>query len=319
MDDALSLETIREAAAGSEHSAEQVLNAMEGRIKGIAHTEARRMASGDVAAWADEFTQVGRIAVWDCLSRFNGDTVDAFFAFAYRTAVTAVAESARSERNPGADPDAVKCFAYWMKQTDGDAFLAEKLAQRVSDPCGRKLGRDRANAARLSWQTTLSMDVTFSGEQTSEFAGGSGYSVSGGSNNYPFAELLAGSLGIPEDMVTSDDISEAKRSTTIEMVRAVLDVMGEQTANVLRGTFGIDPLSYFGVENNEELAALLGTTPKAVNEGRSKGYKQFAKRWVPLMCGVDANAAQGWWDAFDAERQRANASRTARAAKALAA
>jgi hypothetical protein len=306
MSEIITLETIRAAQGGDETAAEMLIRAMDDRLSAMAFTEAKRMTSGDVQQWADEFKQVGQIAVWEYMPNFTEGDVDSFYAFASKTARAKISEAAMMERGHGADPDALKTFGYWVKQTDGDIDLAEKLSQRLPDASGKKLGRDRANAARLAWQSSVSLSVSYTGNDD-------------GDDDSSFANTLASNLGIPEEFLEPRDFDAAQRHATTEMVRAVLDVMGEGQANVLRGTFGITPFGHFGADDNDNLGALLGLTAKQVIDARKKGKLSFAKRWVPLVSKGSADVAQAWWDAFETERQRGNASTTARRAKAATA
>lgn len=139
-----------------------VIEATESRIDVLATQAARRMAPhGGVrfADYRDEFTQVGRIAVWDLVARFNDDTPESFFRLAYRTIEDTLKDAVRSERNgaSGADPDAVKTFAAMVEVADGDLYEAAKLAQTLP-PKGRRLSATRAEAARLAWQGAVSID-----------------------------------------------------------------------------------------------------------------------------------------------------------------
>lgn len=316
--EALTIETIRAAQDGDENAKEAVLDAMESRIQAVAQAEARRMLS-DQAGYAEEFAQVARIAVWEGLSRFEGDTADAFFAFMYQTAATTVLGAASGERNPGADIDAVKDFGYWVKECGGDIYAAEKACQRMpSGISGKRLGRDRAHAARLAYEVPHYLDAPLGSDALSGTGHNSGHGNGKGISSQDWAAFPS-TIGVPEDLITSDDISAAQRERTIGFVNVSLDLMGDQTANVLRGTFGIEPMGCFGTDQNAELGAALGITAKQVIEGRNKGYKQFAKKFIPLISHGNEVAADDWWEAFDIERQRGNASKTRRVEKAAAA
>jgi len=144
----------------SAKAAALIIEATASRIEILATKAAQRMiASGDQVAYREEFAQVGRIAVWESLPRFNGETVDSFFAFIYSTVEAKLMDAARYERNgaAGADKDAIIIFGTVMEEAGHDVHRAEKLAQ-TSPPKGKRLSAERANAARLAWQGTVSID-----------------------------------------------------------------------------------------------------------------------------------------------------------------
>ncbi|MGW6754555.1 hypothetical protein [Streptomyces sp. NPDC055006] len=138
-----------------------VVAATESRVVKLAQSAARRMAPGGprYMDYVDQFTQDGRVAVWEALSRFKGDSVDVFFGFIYSTVETKLLDAVRSERNPGAgvDEDAVKVFGKMLVMAEGDVYLAERFARTIPKTKDR-LGAGRAQAARLAWQGTSSID-----------------------------------------------------------------------------------------------------------------------------------------------------------------
>ncbi|SCF58250.1 RNA polymerase sigma factor, sigma-70 family [Streptomyces sp. Cmuel-A718b] len=100
-----------------------------------------------------EFVQVGRIAVWESLERFQGETTDSFFAFAYRTAECNLRGAVRRELGLGTDDTATWIFTNMLNESDGDPAEAVKLAQ-TAPPAGRRLSADRAWAALRAYQGT---------------------------------------------------------------------------------------------------------------------------------------------------------------------
>lgn len=287
---------IHAAQSGEEWATELVLGAMYTRLNTLAYSEARRMFNGDADTWLAEFEQAGRVAMWAALARFEGDDVDMFHAFMYKTAQMAVREAANDARHPGADKDAIKTFGYWVVQTEGDLDLAEQMCQRFPDKNGRKLGRDRANAARMAWLTPASLEGIGDGSDDE-------------ADEVParYADLLLSTLGIPDEFITSDDISHAESTARCEMVHAVLAAMGDGQASVLKLTFGIDGHGAYGADANAEIGAVVGKTPKQVIDARTKGYRAFADRFIKLVSSGDLDEAASWWIAFQAERDRSNA------------
>ncbi|MFF7361059.1 hypothetical protein [Streptomyces sp. NPDC008125] len=140
----------------------EVIQHGEERVMLLASKAATRMAPHGGAGFAnyrEEFAQIGRVAVWDALSRFSDDTVEAFERFTFTTIETTLKDAVRAERNggAGADENAVKTFAAMVEAAEGDVYAAMKMCQTLP-PAGRRLSPDRADAARLAWQGSVSLD-----------------------------------------------------------------------------------------------------------------------------------------------------------------
>lgn len=154
----LNIETIRAAQDNNLAAISAVVTVIDEIVTRVAGSAARRISPHGGNGYAnsrEELAQEARVAVWESLPRFTkGD----FEAFVGRTAYTALQDAVRAERNPGADKDAVKVFASMMDAADGDPCEAERLVQTVP-PTGRRLSADRAYAARMAWQGTLSIDA----------------------------------------------------------------------------------------------------------------------------------------------------------------
>jgi RNA polymerase sigma factor (sigma-70 family) len=153
--------TIEAARAKDLGAIMAVVAATESRVTLLADKAARRMAqSGDrFADYRDEFAQVARVAMWEALERFEGNTVDSFYAFAYLTAEGALMDAVRVEKHGASvDKDAIKTLASLLDSTDGDLFEAAKLARAL--PAGKRLSAERAEAARIAMQGSVSIDFT---------------------------------------------------------------------------------------------------------------------------------------------------------------
>jgi hypothetical protein len=287
----LTMDTIRAAQSNDLAATTAVIEATESRVLILAEKAARRITQTPdrVAEYRDEFAQTARIAVWESLSRFTGDTVDAFYGFIYGTAEAKLLDAVRESRNSatGADADALKIFAQMLTLADGDVFLAEKMSQTVP-PKGRRLGPDRANAARMAWQGSVSLGATAT---KIDDAGKFDYEA-----EYSHETNLASSLGIPEDLLTPADVTAESDRVKHALVRSILDVMGAGQRDVIRHSFGIGGAEDFGYgrEDNRdaELAAFLGTTVSNLRPQRSKGLKAFAKRYVKAAARDEAHAAE---------------------------
>jgi len=159
----ITIEDIRAAMDSDLDATRRVIEATEARVTGLAIKAAFRTgATGDqLSMYREEFAQVGRVAVWEALSRFNGADVDTFFAFIHATVRDRLADAAREELNgaAGVDKDATKTFGAVLRDmADGNVLLAERLCQ-TELPAGKRLSADRANAARIAWQGSVSIDA----------------------------------------------------------------------------------------------------------------------------------------------------------------
>lgn len=164
----LTFETIQRAQANDLDAVTEVIQATESRIAVLADKAARRMAphgGARAADYRDEFAQVGRVAVWELLSRFTDTTAEAFLRLTYTTVENKLKDAVREERNgnAGADENAVKVFAAMLEAAEGDVYEAAKLAQ-VIPPKGKRLSKERAEAARLAWQGAISLDKVVNNE-----------------------------------------------------------------------------------------------------------------------------------------------------------
>jgi RNA polymerase sigma factor (sigma-70 family) len=170
----LSFSQIVAAQANDLLATAAVIAATESRVESLAGKAANRMSKSGAsfAEYREEFAQVARIAVWESLGRFTGDSVDTFFRFVYTTVEGTLLDAVRAERDqaPGVDMNAAKTFAAMIHAAEGDVYEAERLAQ-VIPPKGRRLSPALANAARLAWQGTTSIDTPVSvGENTTTLA-----------------------------------------------------------------------------------------------------------------------------------------------------
>ncbi|AUG87306.1 RNA polymerase sigma factor [Streptomyces phage Rowa] len=293
MNETLTLDLIRDAQANGLEGTSAVLSAMEGRIGKLADAAARRMSQNGLSFedYREDFRQDAALAMFEALPRFNGDTVDSFFGFMWTTIEDVLKDKVRDARNQGADKDALKVFASMLEKADGDLFLAEKFAQTVP-PKGRRLSADRAQAARLSWQGAISIDTP-----AVRINGVSAGSASQGEYEaaYNWSENLASSLGIPEDLITPEDITAEENRQKHAIVNAILDAMGENQARALRHSYGIGGVSCYGTGDAgdlEGLAAELGLTPIQARDARTKGHKAFAKRYIKAVAKDDVEAKE---------------------------
>jgi len=151
----LTLAQIRAAQANDLDGITAVLAEMDERIDRLAAQAARRMPFN--SDQRDDFTQDAREALFLALPRYDGDSVDGFLGFLYVSIQNVLKDKVRETRYQGADKDAVKVFMSMMELAENDAHKAEALAQ--TEPAkGLRLSADRAQAARIAWQGSVSID-----------------------------------------------------------------------------------------------------------------------------------------------------------------
>ncbi len=257
--DTITLDTIRAAQGNDLEAVTEVIKATESRIRGIA---GKLGASHDQR---EEFEQVGRVAVWEALGRFTGDSVDSFFAFMTRTAETTMRDAVRTEKNQGAtgaDHTALWTFAACVREANGDLDVAEQLSQTLP-PKGRRLSAERAHAARMAYEGPVSLDMP------------------NGDEGATLADVLESDYGVPDDLVEASDLARSQRDRKIKTVRAVLDSMGAKGSHILKATYGIDPVPCLGTgaDADRELAETLGTKPGTVKVLRNQAHKSFENRY----------------------------------------
>lgn len=292
MNDTLTLEQIRAAQRNELDGIKAVLDAMTDRIARLAKTAANRMTQNGLryADYVEDYTQDASLELFEALPRFDGSTVDSFFAFMHTTIDSKLKDKVRAERNPGAHSQAVKVFASMLERADGDLHLAEKLAQSVP-PKGVRLGADNARAARMAWQGAVSLEssdvrIGAANGKFSEITEGLSYSI---------AENLPSTFGVPEDLIMPEDLNSAERQAKIATVNAVLESMGEGQRVVLAHSFGIGGVTCYGYGDSGDddgLAAEIGSTVLKVRDARSKGFKAFAKRYIKAVANSDEEAAE---------------------------
>ncbi|MFG3405620.1 sigma factor [Streptomyces sp. NPDC048142] len=268
--DTLTYETIKAAQDKDLAATAEVIKATESRITHIAY---RLGASADQR---EEFAQVGRIAVWEALPRWTGDNVDGFYAFIHKTVEGKIKDASRVERAQGAtgaDRDALWIFGACLKEVKGDADAAEHLCATLP-PKGRRLSPERAQAARLAWMGTVSLDGP-----TSD------------GNSTALAEMIATDYGVPDDLVEPSDRMSDEKRRKLAIVNAVIESMGAKQAYALRTRWGIGTPEFgTGAEADAEVADAIGVAPSQVGSIRNKAHRSFASRYgkitglVPCDC-----------------------------------
>lgn len=272
----LTFSQISAAKANDLSATTAVLEAMEERVLQIA-TKAARIGATVQREQAEDFAQTGRIAVWEGLAKFTGNSVAEFFTY-MDTTITGMVELARMrEHRQGVSADASQQFVKALAACGGDPFEAERFLQTPEFGKGR-MSLDLAHAARLAWQGRESLDLP----RRPSFGESAGITI---------GENLADTTPLPGDEPTDRERETARQRETREGVRETLGKMGTQARAILCGTYGIamGDTPYFGTENEAEFAAHLGIAVKNMQSCRPNAKRRFRVLYLAGAFGVLAD------------------------------
>lgn len=265
----ITVEQIRAAAdKGATHHLTAfgaVLAALEPRIGQLANKYATTGGQRNQDL-AEELEQEGRIAAWQCIERFEGGSVAQFFSYVDRSLRGVMDDNRRIETRRGVSEDTARRYERCLTVSAGDPYEAEREAVRADGALGReRMTRDMAYAARLAWQGIDYLDAPH----------GTGES---GTLKDVIADKF---IGLPDELVESEDVTRAARKAVREAVHATLARLGRQQAFVLSATHGIDPVP--PMEHDREIAESLGIDdPRGarITSIRSRGYGRFRELYL---------------------------------------
>src|SRR5690606_28175713 len=236
----VSADTLAAARTGDPDATDRILDAMETFIVKTARSHADR-TGGDF----DELAQGARIAVWELISRWDGDAAE-FVAYAVRQVMWSYQKTNREAfAYGGVKPQTIKIVLAQLDRADGDFALAAWYATVVPD-AKHRLSRETAEAA-VAALTMQSID-----------------------NCAPLSSAAT---------VEATDTPDEKKCAT---VRAIVDSLGPKQKSAIQYTYGIGAPEY-GTERDNELAEVMGTTKGAVQVARSRGERSFARRYVAYV------------------------------------
>ncbi|WP_073795456.1 sigma factor [Streptomyces uncialis] len=215
---------------------------------------------------AEDLAQVGRIAIWDGLKRFNGTTVAEFFTFIDRTLKGAMSDSRKEETRQGVSRSVAAAFERALSIAGGDPYEAEWMATTPEAMGDRRLSAEMAYAARLSYQGLEYLDAPLGETDMGE--------------SVTLADRLAVEAEVPADLLEPNDYAKERSKRTGVKVRKTLSRMGKQHRVVLMALTGIVPVDYYGTERDEELSRDYGIPLRQVRIVRSKAKDRFAELWT---------------------------------------
>lgn len=183
--------TLAAAKAGDRDAGASILCQLEGRLTALARSAASRAAAGttdvQAASHTEDLTQEAMLIVWECLTGYEGDSVDDFRAYTFRYVEKELPARARDLLNGTEDDtDGKKLFAQMVKHfraadanhtmTEGDyvnlaeAAVQDKSLVRTLNGGAYKsrvrMSPEAAAAARLAYQGAVSISVPVGGEDS---------------------------------------------------------------------------------------------------------------------------------------------------------
>ncbi|MFF4408098.1 sigma-70 family RNA polymerase sigma factor [Streptomyces sp. NPDC001404] len=232
-------------------------------------SKARRYATGNGwtdSALAEDLAQTGRIAVWEALAKFEGETPAQFMTYLDRTLHGVLNRARWDETRQGVSRAVAETFERALTLAAGDPYEAERLA--TTDALGtHKMRPDLAYAARVSWQGLVWIDIPAGEDDDGE--------------GVTLGAALASEIGIPEDLLEPRDVETHRRKVVREQVHGTLGQLSERMRHVLKATHGISPVAQYGAgDHDDELAADMGLTPYQVQQARTKGGARFAALYL---------------------------------------
>ncbi|MBB1251862.1 sigma factor [Streptomyces alkaliterrae] len=263
----LTEEQIVAAQANDLSAVAAVVEATEERVNQLAWRYATGAGRTDHAL-TDDLAQIGRIAVWEGLRRFNGVSVAEFFTFMDRTLKGAMSDARKRETRRGVSRSVAAAFERALSLANGDVYEAEWLATTTEAMGDRRLSAETAYAARLSYQGLEYLDAPLGESESGE--------------TVTLVDTLAADSGVPVELLEPSDYEKARRKETGVKVRRTLKRMGEQQRVVLMALTGIIPVDYYGTERDEELSRDYGIPLNQVRVVRSKAKDRFAELWASV-------------------------------------
>jgi RNA polymerase sigma factor (sigma-70 family) len=249
-----------------------VIEATEERVSQLARRYATTGGRTD-ADLMDDLAQVGRVAVWEGLSRFTGSSVAEFFTFIDRTVSGKLSDERKVQTRQGVSRAIASEFEKALTMAAGDPYEAERLCTLSEVMGAKRMTADTAYAARISWQGAEYLDAPVPGENANQDAR-MGDRVA---DTYEIARAEA-----------NDELSQRQRENK-RRVHETLDLLPAEQEAVLAAEYGIGDFPCIGADDYRGLAEVAGVAYTAVESVRDEARKNFKT----LYLGGSPDAPQG--------------------------
>jgi RNA polymerase sigma factor (sigma-70 family) len=250
--------TAQQIAAAQNNDLEAVtavIEATEERVVQLARRYATTGGRTDTDLM-DDLSQVGRVAVWQGLSRFKGSSVAEFFTFMDRTVSGMLADERKVQTRQGVSRSIAAEFEKALSMAAGDPYEAERLCTLTEVMGTKRMTAETAYAARISWQGAEYLDAPVGENENATVADTL-------SDNYALARLEA-----------NDELSERQRENK-RRVHETLDLLPTEQEAVLSAEYGIGDFPCIGADDHRGLAEVSGVAYTALESVRDEARKNF--------------------------------------------
>ncbi|QBZ73408.1 DNA binding protein [Streptomyces phage Heather] len=235
-----------------------VIEATEERVSQLARRYATTGGRTD-ADLMDDLAQVGRVAVWEGLSRFNGSSVAEFFTFMDRTVSGKLSDERKTVTRQGVSRSIAAEFEKALSMAAGDPYEAERLCTLHEVMGKNRMTAETAYAARISWQGAEYLDAPVGGD--------------GDGPTSTLADRLNDTYEIAR-AEANDELSARQRENK-RRVHETLDLLPTEQEALLSAEYGIGDFPCIGADDYRGLAEVAGISPTAVESVRDEAVKNF--------------------------------------------
>ncbi|MFJ9964245.1 sigma-70 family RNA polymerase sigma factor [Streptomyces avermitilis] len=232
-----------------------VIEATEERVTQLARRYATTGGRTD-ADLMDDLAQVGRVAVWQGLSRFKGSSVAEFFTFMDRTVSGMLADERKVQTRQGVSRSIAAEFEKALSMAAGDPYEAERLCTLTEVMGAKRMTAETAYAARISWQGAEYLDAPV-----------------GENENATVADTLTTNYAIARTEA-NDELSDRQRENK-RRVHETLDLLPSDQEAILSAEYGIGDFPCIGADDHRGLADVAGVAYTAVESVRDEARKNF--------------------------------------------
>lgn len=262
--DDLTADLIASAKANDLAAITKIIEFTEPRVNSWAYKIAPSASELDMR---EDLAQIGRIAVWESIAAFEGSNPGMFLAFVERNALGKMSAERQRQTRPGVSRPIAADFEKALSLAAGDPYEAERIAQDKTHMGVRRMSAEMAYAARMAWSGAISLETP---------------TGSADGSHATLGDMVADTMGIPAELVTSDDITRHKREMTRRAVHRTLGRMSERRRDIIHADFSFDDARFFGGDDvpDAELAAQIGITADNLKVTRGKALAQFRELYL---------------------------------------